>query len=1180
MKRISTLLFFLISLGFVAFSQPNLKDIIKIQSKIAGELKGAVEGFGRKISGEDIIYQSTRSDCQNALLVRATDGSMKISWESSVINSGTDKKEVELFLITGMSMQGYSTKGVDPGFSVLINGKQFFRFKNSMGESWMVSGPSGSRMIFQTVLKDQANDGFGYVRMILPTAELEKGKPVTVQIIGDASETRHWFMVFQCTDALAWFSEKAKIDTWVDLSLTESGGRYVCKITAAETWYGKTVEVVLNSGVTQKVPLPGKNGNSSDNFFIPIASSSITIKGPDGFVLENVNLGKPQSKSMIQSDRLMSYQVIQPEPGKWIIQAQASASSIASDLRNIADSNIARGTMHIMASSHQDIAWMDSPQACVEDRDNLLITPALKKLEENPKYFNDMEDILMLREYLGRHPEKKKLIHELTSEGRLTWGASYMQPYEEMYFGEPLIRQFYLGRKWFRKEFPGCDARIYWNVDVPGRTLQMPQILRKSGVDYMIISRHDKGLFNWVAPDGSKILTYSPGHYYNSYVNLKKGFFESIRHFSELADFWGQYYGDHTVNPVVPILSDADMAVPDSYFDYIETWNSLKDSTLRLPELKHSTAEKFLDEAVATNVSFPTILGERPAVWLYIHGPSHVEALTAGRSAGRLLPVAEKLACFSSMVSGDWNQYPSDRLNHAWESAIYPDHGWGGKNGEITDQTFLDKFREADQIAKSIIEKSTGQIASSIGFSGKGIPIVVFNSLTWERSDPVEIRLNMPDNAFKAISLTDESGKSVIFQMMGEVEYYSSGYLKSADIVFISENIPSSGYRTYYVVKGGKMANSTVSAPLTDAFDTRFYRVRFGLGGIESLYDKELQRELLNTDQFKGGSLFSMHSFGNGAGEFADIQQPDMEGFEMCAIGPVWSLIESGPVRKVITSRAKMNHNDAMISFTFYQDLKRVDVKVNLINWDGTAYREFRLAFPARMQSPEISYEVPFGVVRVGKDELAQPAGERYTAFCKDVHPRGINNWISANDSDFGLTISSSVAVWDYVNMTTLSTDAILLQPILLASRQSCHGEGPLYHQKGSHSMEFSLFSHKPGWVNGYQKALQANEKLIAVFNPSKKSSVLPEQISFLSVDASGVIVSTVKKADDDNGVVVRIYDQEGMDKNVRIQLFRSPVSAELTNLIEEDGKPIKTEPFGASIKLGHHAIETLKFKY
>jgi alpha-mannosidase len=708
----------------------------------------------------------------------------------------------------------------------------------------------------------------------------------------------------------------------------------------------------------------------------------------------------------------------------------------------------------------------------------------------------------------------------------------------------------------------------------------MPQILAKSGVDYMILSRQDKGLFNWLSPDGSKVLTYSSGHYYNSYINLKKGFFESVRHFSELTDFWDKYYTKTTVNPVMPVLSDADMAVPDSYFDYIDAWNSLKDSTLKLPELVHSTAERFLDAAVATGTDFPTIQGERPAVWLYIHGPSHFEALKAGRSAGRLLPAAEKMASIRSLVMDNWDLYPQARLAGAWESAIYPDHGWGGKNGDITDQTFLDKFRDADRMAKSVIAEATLDIAGNIGFASEGKPLVIFNSLTWERTDPVETSLNFEDKAFKAINLVDGLGNPVKIQVFGTPEYYPSGYLKSAGIVFIARNIPSLGYLTYYVVAGSKMDHSACNAPSVDIIETGSYKIRFGMGGIESLYDKDLQLNILNTDQFRGGELFSMRSVGNGAGEFSDIQQPDMEGFEKAIIGPLWNICENGPVRIVVEGYSEMGHNSAKITWTIFREMKRIDVKIDLIDWDGTAYREFRLAFPARLQNPEITYEVPFGVVRVGKDELAQAAGERYTTLCKDVHPRGINNWINASDSDIGLTISSSVAVWDYVNMTNLQTDATLLQPILLASRQSCHSEGPLYHQKGTHSMEFSLFTHRPGWQNGYRQALQANEKLTAVFNAVSVKPVLPDRFSFLSVDDPNSIVSTIKKSDDDNALIIRLYDQEGRDKPVKISLFRNPVAVEQTNLIEEEGKSIPKDEKGLSVRLGHHAIETFKIRF
>jgi alpha-mannosidase len=1181
MKRIAFCLLFLIFSFCMGLPQTNLKEIVKVQSQIAGDLKQAVEGFGQKISGEEIIYHSTRQDCQNALLVRATDGKMKISWSTPVIKPDASVGEIQLFLIVGMSLQGYPIQGVDPGFQVLINDKPYFHFRNSMGETWTAEGPGNSRMVFQTVIRDQANDGFGYARIILPASAVVSGEPVKVTILGDASGTRHWFMVFQCPDALAWFIRKTSVDTWFDVELARNQGKWNGRFIVPETWAGQNVWITGDKGKMQKVLIPGKDAGKTAGFSLPGTVGSISIEAPEGLSIHNIQLEKPLSKSLVETDRLVSYQLSETGPQKWLLQCQSAASSISGDLRKISESEIARGRILIMASSHQDIAWMDSPQACVENRDKLLITPALKILEEDPRYYNDMEDILMLREYLDRHPDKKQVIYNLTREGRLTWGASYIQPYEEMYFGEPLVRQFYLGRKWFRKEFPGCDARIYWNVDVPGRTLQMPQILAKSGVDYMIISRQDQGMFNWKSPDGSKVLTYSPGHYYNSYVNLKKGFFESVTHFSDLAGFWQKYYSKTTAKPVMPVLSDADMAVPDSYFNYIDTWNSMRDSTHKLPDLVHSTAERFMDEAVATGVDFPEIEGERPEVWLYIHGPSHFEALKAGRSAGRMLPAAEKLASFRSMVLGDWNLYPAERLTKAWESAIYPDHGWGGKNGEITDQTFLDKFREADLVARSVINEATRDIAGEIAFKKPDIPLVLFNSLAWVRTDPVDITLELPDRALKAISLLDGDSKPVSFQVTGPVERYPSGYVKSIGITFIAENIPSLGYRTYYAGSAKKtMEPAAVPSKVPGVIETANYRVVFGKGGMTSLFDKDLQKEIWKTDQFQGGDLFSMHSFGNGAGEFADVQQPDMEEFERSGIGQDWEIVESGPVRIVVTGTGVMNHNQSRITWIFYRNLKRIDVRVDLTNWDGTAYREFRLAFPARMLNPEIAYEVPFGVVRVGKDELVRPAGERYTTPCKDVHPRGINNWISANDGQFGLTISSGVAVWDYVNMTDLPTEATLLQPILLASRQSCHGEGPLYHQKGSHSMEFSLFTHQSGWENGYHQALQANEKLIPVFNPATKGSILPDHLSFLSVDEPNSMVSTVKKSEEDNGLIIRIYDQEGQDKDVKINIFRNPLSAERTNLIEENGKPVSVSGNGLKLKLGHHAIETLKLRF
>lgn len=156
---------------------------------------------------------------------------------------------------------------------------------------------------------------------------------------------------------------------------------------------------------------------------------------------------------------------------------------------------------------------MDSPDACVQFRDEHVITPALQRMSESPSFCFSVEDALSLKEYLERHPEKYDEILKYTKEGRLEWGATYKQPYFSMHDGEALVRQTYFGRKWLKKVLPGCEFTTAWNEDVPSMALQYPQILAKAGIPYYQFSRHQPGYYKWYSPDGSYILCWTPGQY-------------------------------------------------------------------------------------------------------------------------------------------------------------------------------------------------------------------------------------------------------------------------------------------------------------------------------------------------------------------------------------------------------------------------------------------------------------------------------------------------------------------------------------------------------------------------------------------------------------------------------------------------------------------------------------------
>jgi alpha-mannosidase len=230
------------------------------------------------------------------------------------------------------------------------------------------------------------------------------------------------------------------------------------------------------------------------------------------------------------------------------------------------------------------------------------------------------------------------------------------------------------------------------------------------------------------------------------------------------------------------------------------------------------------------------------------------------------------------------------------------------------------------------------------------------------------------------------------------------------------------------------------------------------------------------------------------------------------------------------------------------------------------------------MKNGKVCYEVPFGVLEVGKDEIDGAAGERYLPECSDVHPRGIENWIGASDDRFGVTLSTSTAVADYIDPTGLSTGALILQPVMLASRRSCHGEGNEYLQTGNHFFFYSLTSHKPGFENGYKLGRQANEKLLAAVDPiPSKIASLPEILSFFSVDAPNISVSTIKKAEDGNETVIRLYENGISETDVNLKSWFRILQAEKTSMIEYDGQTIKSDTKAVPLKIGSHSIETIK---
>ncbi|RPH95372.1 MAG: hypothetical protein EHM72_15025, partial [Calditrichaeota bacterium] len=808
----SRFLLLLSAVGLFLISDSAATEPKEISNKLlefANETKEYYEGFSASIGANDFSYHSLRNDLTECLLTRCTTGDMAIEWNTAPVAPVTKGGRAGFVWIAAIDMTSESHL-----FDVYFNHVKRFQIASGRETNWELASPEGGKLKYIGVEKDQHGDIHGYMSLSVPAEWLNPGNPQSIKIVGNDDKSNCWIIVFKAADAQSYLLQSLKYDAWVNVKISKENNRYLFGINVPPHFKGRKI-MLQAGGKDIEINVP----NSSHISFNDAALNSVEIENmPFGVYDEFGELVYvPSFSENSRSSMLIFNAIVQCQVEKLngavteIKGSRIYKPKTVESLFNLSQSNLAQGKIYLMNSSHQDIAWMDSPEKCILERDTMLITPLYEKAMKDDSYRFDIEDALMLKEYVHRHPDKKEGIKRLLKNGQISCGSSYIQPYEELYSGEALVRQFYYGARWLKKEF-GYSANTYWNPDVPGRTLQMPQILKKSGTNYLLLSRMEKGIFKWYSPDGSYVTVYSPGHYSESFTALQRNVYDAAQYIAASSLPWSKYFAAPSEFTAVPLFSDWDMSPAKDYSVIIDWWNhtsQVRDKEgqfvpIKLPQIELALTPDFIEQFEKNASHIPWIKGERPAVWLYIHGPTHQKAIQASRKGDIMLTIAEKFSTINSLIDRSFIRYPEEELNNAWESKIYPDHGWGGKHGDITDGLFKEKYVYALSEAEKIVESQLKDIAAKIKFdSGKGQPLVVFNSLNWKRNDPASAQIKFEKSTAKNIELTDYTGESVLFQA-DDVSFYDDGSIESMTICFIAEDVPSIGYKTFYVKPSDK----------------------------------------------------------------------------------------------------------------------------------------------------------------------------------------------------------------------------------------------------------------------------------------------------------------------------------------------------------------------------------------
>jgi len=823
-------------------------------------------------------------------------------------------------------------------------------------------------------------------------------------------------------------------------------------------------------------------------------------------------------------------------------------------------------TIRIIGNSHIDMAWLWPWTETVEVVRNTFRS-VLDLMREYPDFKFTMSSARTYEWMEEKYPDLFQEIEQRVKEGR--WeivGGMWVEPDLNMPTGESLTRQILVGKRYFQKKF-GVDTRIGWNPDSFGYNAQLPQIYKRSGMDYFVTQKllwaHEfttfpYKLFWWEAPDGSRLLTYFP-HDYAGGIDA-----ESLA--TDLSVWAPAIYGP---KPTVPVETIQLYGVGDHGGGPTRTMLDnavrLRDPKAVFPTLQFSTATDFFYdfEKRLPSLNIPVWQGE--LYFQYHRGVFTTQAETKRRirRGEENLLDAEK---FSSLASLYGRPYPQSAMEYAWKRLLF-EHFHDIMPGSGIAVNYLDAARDLDDVHRAgqeIIDNSLSEIAAHVNTQGDGVPVLIFNSLSWPRTEILEVEAQFP-NPTSQIQVVDAKGKNTPSQVLSiDSQTHRARFLLQA-------TVPSMGYTTYFV-RSGTTPNtepSPIKATPT-SLENEFVSLKIDLqsGCMTSLVDKKASTEsLAPAETDSGGPRNSI--CGNLLQTFYDKpKQWDAWNIDADFEKKHWDLdkadevklIENTPLRAAIRVKKHFQNSTFTQDITVYAGIPRVDVKMHA-SWHEK-HILLKVAFPLSAHSPKATYEIPYGTVErpTTRNTPAEQAQFEVPAL----------QWADISDSQHGFSL---------LNNCKYGYDAKgnVLRLSLLRS-----AEYPDPHaDEGDHDFTFSLYPHAGTWreAQTLRRGYELNERLFAM-QVDKHEGTLPLERSFVQIQPDNVVISAFKKAEGDDALVLRFYEWAGKDTNVVLQLPADTRTATETNLMEHAESNVSANSSQLTMHTKPYEIKTVKIDF
>ena len=735
--------------------------------------------------------------------------------------------------------------------------------------------------------------------------------------------------------------------------------------------------------------------------------------------------------------------------------------------------------------THIDVAWWWTVAQTREKAARSFAT-VLKLMDEYPNYRFMSSQAVLYQFVKERYPDLFQQIKERVKEGR--WepeGGTWVEPDCNLTSGESLVRQFIHGKRFFKEEF-GVDNRILWLPDVFGYSGALPQIMKKSGVDYFMttklawnqIDKIPNDTLVWRGIDGTEILTHlittlDPGQPVSNFFTTYNG----KLHPDAIMGGWERYQNKEINNDILISYGYGDGGGGPTR-EMLETSIRMEKGVRGIPKVRQAFARTYfeeLEQRVKDNPRLETWEGE---FYFEYHRGTYTSMARnkRGNRKSELLLMDLELA---SVLAKDRMAYPAGELDAMWKTVLinqFHDILPGSSIHEVYEVT----KREYAEIALTAGDLLSQRLSA---LAGQGEGVTLFNTTGYERSDVVEL------GDTSAAALTDDAGQVFPVQKTagGAVAYV--------------KGLPAKGWKTLAKAGGAEVENPFVRAD-GNHLETPFYSVVFDEHGhFSSLFDKENDRELVQP-----GKAVNMLRMFEDKPIYYDNWDIDM--FYTEKSWPVNELAsmtwtEDGPVRATVELEYKISLTTIKQKIHFYASSRRIDFET-WVDWKQHQHL-LKAEFPVDIHSDEATFEIQFG-------SLTRKVHTN-TSWDKARFEVCGQKWMDFSEGHYGVSLLNDCkyghSVRDGVVSLTLIKSGIEPNPVA---------------DQEEHVFTYALYPHAGTWRDAgtVRESYFLNQPVRAV--PSGQPG---GAYSLASVEQPNVVLETVKQAENGEGVVLRLYESE-----------------------------------------------------